>query len=305
MSKRMGKEFFDKYWEKFKQGASSQGIAEDAARKTWETINAMGAWQMNKAHTYSYAVISYWTAYLKAHFPLEFAAANLRNAKNEDSAIELLREMVKEGVEYVPFDIEKSEIDWCVKDGKLYGGFKALHGIGDSGAEKYSKARSEGRLTNKDREKILSCVNVFENIFPFSRKYGDAYKDASKLNVVGEISTIEDIVSCDHIPHHEERVFLGEVIYKNSRDANEDVNVKKRGGEVLTGQTKFADMRLRDDTGAIGCRIGRYDWDRMKSGSQGGKWFIENVPEGAHLLVRAKFFNNIRFGFITKWKVLE
>ena len=111
----------------------------------------MGAWQMNKAHTYSYAVISYWTAYLKAHHPLEFAAANLRNAKDEDSALELLREMVREGIEFVAFDLEKSQMNWSVQDGKLYGGFIALKGIGESKAAKLIAARDAGTLTDKQR----------------------------------------------------------------------------------------------------------------------------------------------------------
>lgn len=259
----------------------------------------------HNSHTFSYAVISYWTAYLKAHFPLEFAAANLRSAKSEDSAVELLREMVKEGVEYVPFDLELSEKEWCVKNGKLYGGFSSLKGIGEAGAAKYVTARNEGRLTQKERERILSCENIFEDIFPFSSKYSEMYRSPAAFGIAGEVITIESLMAEEVIKHGEERVFLGEVIYKNSRDANEDVNVKKRGGEILKGQTQFADMRLRDDTGAIGCRIGRWDWLGFKHGGNGGKWFIENVPEGAHLLVRAKFFNNIKFGFITKFKVIE
>lgn len=306
MSKRMGKEFFDTYWEKFKAGAASQGIDEEKARATWEMINSMGAWQMNKAHTYSYAVISYWTAYLKAHHPLEFAAANLRSAKSEDSAIELLREMVREGVEYVPFDIELSEENWCVKNGKLYGGFMALKGIGESGAAKYVAARDAGKLTSKDREKIASCENIFDNIFPFSTKYSSIYENPARHGIsCDKMWSIGDINSISNIKHGDELVFMGEVIYKNSRDANEEINVKKRGGEVLKGQTQFADMRLRDDTGTIGARIGRFDWFQMKNGSAGGKEFIESVPVGAHLLVRAKFFNDIRFAFISKWKVLE
>jgi DNA polymerase III alpha subunit len=305
MSKRMGKEFFDTYWEKFKAGAMSQGIGEYEARATWETINSMGAWQMNKAHTYSYAVISYWTAYLKAHHPLEFAAANLRNAKSEDSAIELLREMVREGVEYIPFDLELSEENWCVKNGKLYGGFMALKGIGDSGAKKYVAARNAGKLTQKDTDKISACENLFANIFPFSTKYKSVYDNPAGNGVAcDKVWTISEIQSAKNIPHQTELVFMGEVVYKNSRDANEEINVKKRGGEVLKGQTQFADMRLRDDTGTLGARIGRYDWFRMKGGAPGGKEFIETVPDGAHLLVRAKFFNDIRFAFVTKWKVV-
>lgn len=296
MSKRMGKEFFDTYWEKFKVGAASQGIGEKEARATWETINAMGAWQMNKAHTYSYAVISYWTAYLKAHHPLEFAAANLRNAKDEDSAVELLREMVREGIEYVPFDIDKSQLNWSVQDGKLYGGFVALKGIGESKAAKLIAARDAGQLTQKQREDIDKADNIFADIFPFSTNYKHLYEDPHGNGIAGRLHCIVDL---EGVPHNEERVFLGELVYKNARNANEEVNVKKRGGKMERGPLEFLDVRLRDDTGTIGGRIGRFDFERI------GREMLEGVPVGAHLMIRAKFFNNIRYAFISKWRRLD
>lgn len=295
MSKRMGKEFFDTYWEKFKHGAASQGIGEKEARETWETINAMGAWQMNKAHTFSYAVISYWTAYLKAHHPLEFAAANLRNAKDEDSAVELLREMVREGVEYVPFDLQLSEINWCVKNGKLYGGFMALKGIGESKAKKLIEARDAGKLTDKQRQEIEKAENIFADIFPFQTRYKHLYDDPAAHGVMGGVVKVVDL---ENIPHKQQRVFLAELVYKNARNANEEVNVKKRGGKMETGPLEFIDVRLRDDTGTIGGRIGRFDFERI------GRELLESVPVGAHLMVRAEFYNDIRYAFIKKYKIL-
>lgn len=298
MSKRMGKEFFDNFWSKFKVGAAAQGISESAARSTWEMINAMGAWQMNKAHTYSYAVISYWTAYLKAHHPLEFAAANLRSAKNEDSAIALLREMAREGMKYVPFDIEKSQADWSVQDGVLYGGFKSLHGIGDAKAAKLVAARDAGALTLKQREFIAEARSAFADIFPFRTLYGHLYDDPEGNNIASPVVHVIDLI--EHTPMHgEERVFLGELVYKNPRDANEIVNVKKRGGKMLTGKTAYMDVRLRDDTASIGGRIGRFDFERI------GRELSESVPLGAHLMIRAKFFNNLSYAFITKWRRLD
>ena len=296
MSKRMGKEFFDTYWEKFKAGAASQGIGEKEARATWETINAMGAWQMNKAHTFSYAVISYWTAYLKAHHPLEFAAANLRNAKDEDSAIELLREMVREGIEYVAFDLAKSQLNWSTQEGVLYGGFVALKGIGESKAAKLIAARDAGKLTEKQREEIAKAENLFADIFPFHTKYAHLYNDPKSNGIA---SKLDVIVELENIPHNEERVFLGELVYKNARNANEEVNVKKRGGKMETGPLEFLDVRLRDDTGTIGGRIGRWDFERF------GREMSESVPVGAHLMIRAKFFNGIRYAFIKKWRRLD
>jgi len=296
MSKRMGKEFFDTYWEKFRIGAESQGINEQEARTTWETINAMGAWQMNKSHTYSYAVISYWTAYFKAHHPLEFSAANLRNAKDEDSAVELLREMVREGIEYVPFDVELSEMNWSVKNGKLYGGFLALNGIGESKAEKLIVARNAKKLSEKQLEELNKAKNVFDDIFPFQTNYKHLYEDPYNNGLADKLEYIVDI---ENIPHKEERLFIGELIYKNARDANEEVNVKKRGGKMETGPLAFVDLRIRDDTAQIGGRISRWDFDKI------GKELLETVPVGAHLLIRAKFFNGIRYAFITKWKWLN
>ena len=296
MSKRMGKEFFDTYWEKFKKGAASQGIGEKEARDTWETINAMGAWQMNKAHTFSYAVISYWTAYLKAHFPLEFAASSLRNAKDEDSAVELLREMVREGIEYVAFDINKSVLNWSVQDGKLYGGFVALKGIGESKAAKLIAARDAGKLTDKQREDIAKAENLFADIFPFQTKYASMYSDPAASGVAGDVLHISEI---ENVPHQEERVFIGELIHKNMRNQNEEILVKKRGGKMENRALEFIDVRLKDDTGTIGGRIGR--WDYLKI----GKELMDTVPIGAHLLIRAKFFNGIRYAFITKWKRLD
>lgn len=295
MSKRMGKEFFDTYWEKFKVGAMSQDISEEAARSTWDTINSMGAWQMNKAHTYSYAVISYWTAYLKAHHPMEFAAANLRNAKDENSALELLREMVKEGIKYLPFDLERSEINWCAKDGVLIGGFMNLKGIGESKAAKLIEARNAGKLTAKQRETIEQAENFFADIFPFQSNYGDMYANPGKHGINGDILHIDELNGSQKGSH----VFLGEIVYKSARNANEEILIKKRNGKKETGPLEFVDVRLRDDTGMIGARVGRFDFEEI------GRELLERVPEGAHLLVRARFVRGIRFGFITKWKWLN
>jgi DNA polymerase III alpha subunit len=295
MSKRLGVEFFNKFWEKFKEGATSQGVPEQEAKKTWELINTMGSWQMNKAHTFSYAVISYWCAYLKANHPLEFAASTLRNSKDEDSAIDLLREIVKEGIEFIDFDIENSMLNWSVKDGKLLGGFLGLKGFGESKSLKAIAAREEGKLTEKQRSDILKAERLFGNIFPIKAEFGDYYKDALKFGIRGKVIEIEDLREKEM----DEFVFIGELIYKNPRNANEEANVKKREGKMEKGPLEYLDLRLRDDTGVIGARINRFDYVRL------GKEIVESVPVGAIMLIRAKIFNNIRYAFINKWKVLK
>ena len=272
-----------------------QGVDETAARETWSMINAMGAWQMNKSHTRSYAVISYWTAYLKAHFPLEFAAANLRNAKDEESAIWLLREMVNEGITYEPFNLGLSEANWCVKGGKLLGGFMALKGFGEVLAAKFIALRDAGELTPEQLEKIRNAENVFTDIFQMRTRYGAMYENPQAHKIIGPIMKISELNGTQIGSH----VFLGEVVYKNQRDINEEINVKKRNGKRETGPKEFVDVRLRDDTGVISARVGRWDFERM------GRSLLESVPLGAHLLIRARFVKDIRFGFIERWKRLD
>lgn len=295
MSKRMGKEFFDTFWIRFREGALSQGISEQEARETWELINAMGAWQMNKAHTYSYAVISYWCAYLKANHPLEFAAANLRHAKDDDSALLLLREMVKEGVQYVRFDPLLSEETWSIKDGKLVAGYNALKGFGDSKSKDYVDARKAGKLTQEMINKALAAEDMFDDIFPLQTKYGHLYTNPGDNGIMGKV------LKCDEIDGTQDGsvVFLGKLIRKNPRNENEDVNVKKRGGRKMSGPLDFLDITLADDTGSIMARVNRYKYQVM------GKPLVENVPLDAVLLVRAHFKAGIRFGFIDRWKRLD
>ena len=295
ISKSLGGEFFDKYYEKFKKGAMEQGLTEDEARIVWELINSMGSWQMNKAHTYSYAVLSYWTAYLKAHHPVEFAAANLRSAKDEESAIRLLREIDAEGIKYVAFDIDKSKVNWSAQDGVLYGGFTALKGIAEITAKKYVLARNHNALTQKQLIKIMNADNPFKDIYPIRTRF-QHYYDAPQGNGVGcDVSFIKDL---EDIPHAQQRVFIAKIVYINKRNANEDANIQKRGGLLEKDQLEYIDLRFEDDTGQIGGRLSRYDYPR--DGQQ-----LLCVPIGSYVLIRASFFNGIRYAFIKKWKFLE
>lgn len=249
----------------------------------------------HNSHTWSYAVISYWTAWLKRHHPLKFAAANLRNAKDDDSALELLREMSREGIEFVPFSMEHSQPNWSEHDGKLMGGLMNLHGFGAVNSAKWCADRDAGRLTPKQIEKAQKAHNKFGDIFPFHSRYGDYYTNPRSKGIIGDVWKVADFDGKQRGSH----VFLGEIIYKNSRNYNEDVNVKKRGGKLGTGPLEFLDVRLRDDTGVIGARFGRFDYERM------GRHVAENVPVGAHMMVRADFIDGIRFGFIQNYRVLS
>ncbi len=207
----------------------------------------------------------------------------------------LLREMTNEGIQYKAFDLELSEEHWSVKNGMLIGGFSSLKGFGDVKAKKFVEARRSGALTAKQIEEISNAENVFNDIFPMQTKYGHYYDDPESNGISDKVWKIGELDGAQQGSH----VFLGEIIYKNMRNANEEVNVKKRGGKLEVGPLEFIDLRMRDDTGMILARVGRYDYQRM------GKELSETVEEGAHLLIRANFKKGFRFGFIQKWKRID
>jgi DNA-directed DNA polymerase III PolC len=241
MSGRKGKEFFDRHGEKFAEGASRLGIAAGDARQIWDEICSFGAWGMNKSHTTSYAMISYWCAYMKRYHQLEYAAACLRNAKDDEQTMEVLRELSSEGVSFTPFDPDVSLATWAVIDGRLVGGFNNLMGIGNVKAANLIEKRAAGLLTPKDREKLLATALKHDDLRPAHTRWGAMYADPEAHNVHGaikEFGTLKD---------GENGVVICKVVAIRRRDENEALLVGKRGHEKR-GQTLFLDVMVVDDS---------------------------------------------------------
>lgn len=244
MSKSYGKEYFDQFGEKFVKGAASLGIKKEIALEMWDQINSMGMWSFNKAHSASYAVISYWTAWLKTHHNLQYVAAVLRNAKDDESVVAMLREFVEEGNTYVPFDIDKSEINWSVQDGQLVGGFMNLVGFGPAKSAQMIEKRDAGLLDDKDREKVAKAKNKFDLLYPIRTTYADWYNSPQSKG----ISDGWSITEINDLPVSGEVVIIGVMISKDMRDENEAVRMQRRGGTKKSGQTKFVDFKVVDDS---------------------------------------------------------
>lgn len=260
MSKSLGADYFDKYWTKFRDGP--HGMKEAAARHVWDSMNTLGAWAFNKSHAVAYALLSYWCAYMKAHHLLDFAAATLRNARDDDQATALLRELKSEGVQYVAFDAQKSQVNWSVQGGRLVGGFLNIKGVGEVKAQKYFEDR--GQWTEKQKEFLANAEILFAEISPCETRYGHIYDDPRasgyRLSTVHRIAEITDDV---------ERVtFIGQLKQKNLRDLNEYVfQVKRRQEgkpELLSGvPTQYLNLLMADDTGQLYCGISARDFDEV------------------------------------------
>ena len=114
-------------------------------------IEKFAGYGFNKSHSTAYALIAYMTAYLKAHYPVEFMAALLSgdmdapNFKKKDSLVEHLEDCRRMNIEVVPPDVNRSEADFTVADGKILFGLCAIKGCGMAAMQALVAARSEGR----------------------------------------------------------------------------------------------------------------------------------------------------------------
>lgn len=273
ISGRKGKEFFDRQKENFKRGAAESKIDEETAERIWHELCNFGAWGMNKSHTVSYAIISYWCAWMKAYHPVEFAAAILRNAKDDEQVLEVLREMTQEGIQFIPFDPDLSEQSWSVKKGALVGGFNNLVGIGPSKAAAYVEKRRKEILTEKEKQGLRNKPLKFDSLVEAKDLWGKYYKDPDLLNVRGRI-----VEFCD-LKYRESGVVIFKMTGMKRRDQNEALLVGKRGYE-MAGQTLFLDMYGVDDsiTRPATIRIKEKHWtsigERLADRATKGDWFL-------------------------------
>lgn len=138
------KSLLDEQAEKMIQGMIKNNIPEDKAREIWEWFEPFARYGFNRSHAACYAIIAYRTAYLKAHYPVEFMA-ELLNAESSD--IEriafLIQEAKQSGLEILPPDINKSFINFTPEGEKIRFGLVAIKNIG----EEIAKNIIEERIT--------------------------------------------------------------------------------------------------------------------------------------------------------------
>jgi hypothetical protein len=226
----------------------------------------------HNSHSVSYAILSYWTAWLKAHHPLEYAAACLRHAKDDQSVVDLLRELTREGVRYIAFDPELSAADWTVQGDMIVGGFKNIVGVGDSKAEAFVLSRAAGRYTEGQQRMLENPDIKYSALYPVHERYGEYFSDPESMGIRAgtRLTEIRDF------PEEGEVVFIGMMTEKDQRDENETVRVARRKGRRVRGPSLFCDLSLVDDSTStpITLRVDRWQYEPY------GRLIMERAIEG-------------------------
>ena len=274
-SKSLGDDYFSKYEEKFiKNCQSFSGMTADEADAVWKDIQHAGSWIFNKSHAVAYSMLSYYTAYMKAHHQIEFYAASLNHARDDDSALRILRDGYEnDGIRYTPVDPDLSEAKWTVVDGELLGGLCNIKGIAEKKAIDIIKRRKTGSYTPGMLRMLEDPKTNFDILFPTKHLWSDLFDDPQSMGLSLPPTEIRDIEEPG------EYMVVGRLIDRNLNDLNEYNKVQKRGHK-LDDNTLYLNIIIEDDHDSIMCSIGRYEYERLngrkiaQEAKVGEEWYL-------------------------------
>jgi len=162
--KDRGKEYYLKLQEKFKKEfykESKNKITKKEADEIWSLISHLSIYQFNKSHAVSYAIVSFWTAFLKTYFPKEFMVSLLRNENMEDKVNLYQRECKRLGIKILKPDINKSKINFGLVKNKesIRMGLRNIKNVGTKAAiniYKNQPYKDEEDFLNKVTKRIVN-----------------------------------------------------------------------------------------------------------------------------------------------------
>jgi len=147
LRKAMGKkkpEEMEKQKDAFIKGAIANRIPEKKAKRLFDLMAFFAEYGFNKSHSAAYAYLAYQTAYLKAHYPVEFMAANLSaDMDNTDKIIKAIAECRNMSIMILPPDINESDREFKVTGNAIRFGLEAVKGVGTAAIESIIEIRQK------------------------------------------------------------------------------------------------------------------------------------------------------------------
>ena len=265
-------------------------VGEKIAKSLWHQMEESGSYAFNFSHAVAYSMVSYITAYLKAHYPLEYGLAQLLNARDEEASKALLQELERDDVTIVAFDPERSGVNWRIENGALIGGFLNVKGIGLKTAEKIVALRDEvghswrAKVGAGVLKKIEDPANwAWADVGRLQRKLRVLYDNPDQFITKSTTAGVSGPASriCEIPTGKGSYLICGVLVKKTLRDSNDPERVAKRGGSKNAGPQHFLNLILSDGTGEIGCTINRF-----KYASDGATIWHDQNAEGKLFLVR-------------------
>jgi len=258
MSKSLGLEYFERYWERFCEGAAKNGISNVTARSIWETVNSAGGYAFNKSHSVAYAMLSYWCCVLKSHFPLDFAIATLKNVDDPMHIKQYLRELDRMGFKFKTYDMKLSEKNWSVQNNVIIGGLMNVKGIGPKMSDNIIAKRDRGEsLTDAQVKRLTEGSTPYDDVFESRTKFADLFANPSKYGIDSKLWNLVDIPDVEGF-----YVFIAKVNDWKVRSANEMQYLIKRN-HIRVPNDRWLNLTLEDDSDIMSGTVNRDNFNRF------------------------------------------
>jgi DNA polymerase-3 subunit alpha len=275
---------FDQFKELFVRNATGP-LGGSAAEKMWHDFEAHAGYSFNKSHAVAYSTVSYWTAWLKYYYPLEFMFALLKNEKDKDARTEYLIEAKRMGIPMRLPHINDSDIDFKIEGKGIRFGLSSIKFISDKIAERYIAGRP-----------FKSYQAVQE--FTFTKGNGVNSRALEALKKVGALTFPDN-------PRNEEEIKENMYEYLNLPEFNMQVpqhyhayittsdEFDEKGAFIMMGVVRsikrgkgWSRVELLDSTGSVGI------FDEEETKIEAGRTYI--ILVGSNRIVEAVPVDEIR-----------
>ncbi|MBF6330397.1 DNA polymerase III subunit alpha [Nocardia transvalensis] len=166
LRRAMGKkklEVLEKEFEGFRAGMRENGFSDEAVQALWDTVLPFAGYAFNKSHAAGYALVGYWTAYLKANYQAEYMAALLTSvADNKDKSAIYLAECRQLGLKVLPPDVNESSLRFSAVGNDIRFGLGGIRNVGANVVESIIETRNKkGKYTSfadfVEKSELVCC----------------------------------------------------------------------------------------------------------------------------------------------------
>jgi DNA polymerase-3 subunit alpha len=218
----------DKQFEGFQAGMHANGYSDEAVNKLWEILLPFSDYAFNKAHSAAYGLVSYWTAYLKAHYPAEYMAALLTSVgDSKDKMAVYLNECRRMGIRVLPPDVGQSIRFFAAVGDDIRFGLGAVRNVGANVVDGIVASRAAAPFTdfhdflskvpphvaNKRTVESLIKAGAFDSLGATRRALMEIHEDATEAAVLdkrreanGEVGFDFDSLWGDDEPQQSQKV---------------------------------------------------------------------------------------------------
>ena len=257
---------FDIFRDRFVDGASRY-LSPNVAKELWHDFEAHAGYSFNKSHAVAYSTLSYWTAWLKHYYPIEFMFSLLKNEKDKDTRTDYLIEAKRMGITIRLPHVNDSDNDFKIEGKGIRFGLSGIKFISENIAEKYIAARPFASY--QDLEK-----------FTITKGNGVNTRSLQALRVIGAATFPDN-------PRNDDEVRENLYEYLNLPEFNITVpshyhafissveDFEEKGSFVLMGMVKaikrgkgWSRVEILDKTGSVGI------FDEEQTAIESGKTYI-------------------------------